>query len=630
MAVSMLAVTSDGRLLAGTDGQVVKLYDARSGAEIRSFKPHDVGTETIAFSPDGKILATGGCDKMKEDEEYKCETGLIRFWDAATGREVRTFPGHPGYVLVRGERWNEAEGRNETVTMYIGGGVEDIDFTPDGNILASIGHDDKMIIWDLETGREIKKLESRHFYFDIDFSPDGTILAAGNQEGILLLNWRTGEDIIQLLDNSGSAPFIFSRDGRMIAAACGDETIKVWDITKPKEIRTFFGHADDPQAVAFSADGKIVASGGFDDKIFLWDMESGQEITRLTGHRATVFDLVLSPDGNVLLSGGGEKYVGGEFVEGTIRYWDATSFAGKKAQPAAVAPGMEARQLEGHNANVAALAFKPGGNQLASVSEDGVGKIWDVETGREVMAFEAYRMHKTFEAVEFSPDGRYIATGGGVLQLLDAQTGQELFIVNSVYNLRSVAFSPRGRILAYANTDFEVPIWDVESNVKLAGLTENIKGEGYAIHAVAFSPDGSLLASAGSRVIKIWDLQTEKAILKWEAHAPYITSIAFSPDGKLLASAGWDRVVKLWDVQTGKLVKAMSGHRGYVLSLSFSPDGKTLASGSDDFTIRLWDIATGKSRKTFTEKYFIEDVAISPDGHTLAAAVYKYVKLWKM
>jgi|GEM_PF-6306032 len=642
--VQGIAFTPDGKIMAGFDRAVVKMWDVKTGALIRTFNPHKVMIDAVKFSPDGKFIATAGCDEAPkegecarigcEDEirEYQCALAPIKFWDVQTGQLLKTLPGHKGETIVRGTRWIESEKREEEVVMFIPTGIYNIDFTPDGKYLASLGIDDHLKIWDVETGQIFKDYTGDKYIEDVKFSPDGKLLATVSGPGIILLDWRTGEKVKQLLGKGGS-PIVFSLDGRFIVSTCADQTIKLWDITQEKEIRTFFGHSDNPLTTAISPDNKIVVTGGYDHVIIIHDVETGREIGKLTGHKGAVFDLAFSADGKILYSSGAERYVGGDYIVGAIKYWDATSFSGHAPAPTKVEPTTQAQELVGHDATVQAIAFNPQGKQLVSVSLNAICKLWDLDSRKEIFSIHGDRMGGSYKSVAFSRDGKIIATGaGGVIQLVDAQSGAILNVINKGLqsDVRNIAFSPRGRIFASAGSNFQISIFDIDSAMRLAALDEGIK-DGFAANAVAFSPNGAILASAGARVIKLWDVQSEKMILKWEAHPPQIESIAFSPDGTLLASAGWDRVVKLWDVKTGKLVKAMSGHKDYVLSLSFSPDGKTLASGGNDFTVRLWDVASGKTKKILTaERFFVESVAFSPDGKSVAAAIYNNIKIWKL
>lgn len=627
--VGEIRFSPDGKIMAASDGETVKTWDMQTGKMLSSFVPHKEMVRAIALTPDGTTIATGGCDQYKStdsstgEEYYACEESVIKFWNVQTGQLIRTLPGHNGFWMERGERWDERLQRNVMEKMYVGGGIRWLEFSKDGKILVCLnfgGLTDKFL--DVESGRDFRVYESKHL-LGANFSPDGKTLALQGQGGILLMDYRTGDTIIQLED--GEAP-VFSPDGRFIASACGDETIKLWDITQKKPIRTFFGHTDDPFAVAFSVDGKVLASGGNDKIIILWDVENGGEIARLPGHRSSVGDLKFTPDGKMLVSGGWETKDG----VGTVKFWDATSFSGQA--PAKAYTGTQSHELAGHEGQVQMISISPQGDRLASVSQDAFLKVWDMESGKELFTVHGDRMGGSYESVAYSADGRIIATGAcGVVQLIDAQTGQILNVIDKGIStdVKDIAFSPKGRIFTIASGAFRISIWDIRSLMKLAELDEGLK-DGFGAYSVAFSSDGRMLASADARRIKLWDLESEKVILKWEAHAPYIQSIAYSPDGRLLASAGSDRVVKLWDVQTGKLVRTMSGHRAIVHSLAFNPDGKTLASCSDDFTVRIWDVATGKTAKTFTEKYFVLSVAFTPDGKTVAGAVYRSIKLWKL
>jgi WD40 repeat protein len=189
--------------------------------------------------------------------------------------------------------------------------------------------------------------------------------------------------------------------------------------------------------------------------------------------------------------------------------------------------------------------------------------------------------------------------------------------------IRSIAFSPDGRILASGDNQRKIKLWDVASGKELATLDNG----GWSVYSVAFSPDGKTLAAADGGVaflaypcdVKLWDVQSMKVRATLHGHSDNVISVAYSPDGKVLVSGSRDRLVRLWDTATGAERSVLRGHTGCVTSVAFSPDGKTIASGSTDETLRLWDIATGKTLATLDETGWVTALAFNPNGKSLVS-----------
>ncbi|NJM73324.1 MAG: hypothetical protein HC862_26150 [Scytonema sp. RU_4_4] len=399
----------------------------------------------------------------------------------------------------------------------------------------------------------------------------------------------------------------FSPDGKTLASASYDKTIKLWDVATGKQLKTLSGHSDGVHSVSFSPDGKTLASASSDYTIKLWNVVTGKQLNTLTGHRSTVNSVSFSPDGKTLASASADF---------SIKLWDVTTVK-------------EHNTLTGHNDEIFSLSFSSDGKTLASASKDSI-KLWDVATGQERNTLIGHS--NTVLGISFSPDGKILASASfdKTIKLWDVATGKLLKTFTGHSDLvNSVSFSPDGKTLASASGDQTIKLWDVATGKQLNTLT----GHRNAVSSVSFSPDGKILASAsGDQTIKLWDVVTGKQIKTLSGHRYWVNSISFSRDGKTLASASGDYTIKLWDIATGKQLNTLTGHRSGVSSVSFSPDGKTLASASYDRTIKLWNVATGKLLKTlFGHRSGVSSVSFSPDGKTLASASYdRTIILWNL
>ena len=597
---SSIAFSPDGRTLAsGSQDNTIKLWDVETGSVLRTLSGHVRFVWSVAFSPDGRTLASGSDDKT------------IKLWDVATGRELRALSGH-------------------------GESVSSVVFSPDGRTLASGCTDGSIKLWDEATGRELRTLGLPSIgavVWSIAFSPDGrTLVSGGGDNTLKLWDATTGKELRTLSKRGDETPLLefspsvmsvaFSTDGRTLASGSQDKTIKLWDVSTGKELHTLSGHGKDVHSVVFSPDGRTLASGSYDNTAKLWDVATGRELHTLTGHGNFVNSVVFSPDGRTLASGSWDN---------TIRMWD-------------VASGKESRTLVGHGVIVFSVAFSPDGRMLASGGQDKTIKLRDVSTGRELPTL---RGHKAMvSSIAFSPDGRMLASGGGdkIVKLWDVASGKELRTLSGHRSsVQSVAFSPDGRTLASGSSDQTIKLWDVATGKELHTLSGHRDG----IKSVAFSPDGRMLASGSAfflgfnkntgthDTIKLWDVDTgnELRTLGGDVTYPYsnyVLSVAFSPDGHTLASGHYNKTIKLWDVPTGRELSTLSGHDALIRSVVFSQDGHTLASGGGDRTVKLWDVATGRALRTLSgHMEDIQSLAFSQDGRTLASgSADSTIKLW--
>jgi WD40 repeat protein len=580
--VMRVAYSPDGRSIAsGSLDGAVKVWGARTGKQLHTFRASTMYVRGLAFSPDSRLLATGGQD----DPDSK-----VKLWDLETGQLVHTFHG-------------------------LGKGVVGLAFSPDGQTLACACQDrhGSVRLWDLTTRQEVLA-SLRHTVplaiQGLAFSADGRRLLALYVDGtVKVWDARARQEVgRESADVLPATTWEFSADRRRVAVCCDDGRVKVWDTEPWREVRTLEAHA---LGLALSPDGRRLATSGDDQALQLWDVDTGQEALGLDLHAKRVNGLAFSPDGHRLVSAS---------ADGTVKVCDGTPWPNSGA-------------FAGHQGPVVQVAFSPDGRRLASASWDKTTKVWDVATGQEVLTLP----HPApLSGVAFAPRGGRLATAGwdGAARVWDLGPGQVSQPALTLWgknagSVNGVAISPDGSRLASAHHDGTVKVWNVEPGQ--AGSRDspllNIAAHKEPVLAVAFSPGGEHLASSGGKeaTVGVWHPGTGKPWYKplGGGHVGIVRSLAFSPDGSLLVSVSTDQTV-FWDVRAGrKLVELPATDRRDLAA--FSADGRRLATKNKDQTVRLLDIeplqAKGGAPVIYTLPGHVGDVwgvTFSPDRRHLA------------
>lgn len=580
-AVLSVAFSPDGKLLAtGSDDNSARIWDVAAGKTILKIPCDSSPVLSVAFSPDGKTIATAGASDK-----------TAKIWDLTSGKLQSAFEGHSDQVLS-------------------------VAFSPDGKYLATGSKDNTARIWDVtDAAKPVLTLpHPTSFVYGLAFSPDGKFLATGSSDNLARI-WDVASGKFLMAFRGHRSPVrsvAFSPDGKTLATGSSDNTARIWEVASGKRIKTFEGHRSYVYSVAFSPDGKYLATGSEDHTARIWDVTGYQTVLTLYGHNSYIWSVAFSPDGKKIATGSDDN---------TTKIWDLAS-------------NEEAVMLEGNGSPLKALAFSPDGKRIVTSVEDNTLKIWDLAGGKEMKSLSGDST--IVRCVAFSSDGKNLAAAcsNNKIQVWDLENAKvDKTLEGDTSSVLSIAFSPDGKRLATGTDANKVRIWDIGSRKVVKTI-----GVGSLVTSVVFSPDGKRLATgADDNNVKIWDISdNRKEIMLPEktlkGHNSEIISAAFSPDGERLATGAYDGAVKIWDWKNSRSVATLAGHIEPVNSVAFSPDGKKLATGSDDHSAKIWDLQSGKSIMTLTgHTESVTGVAFSPDGKKLATAAYEgTAKIWEI
>jgi WD40 repeat protein len=638
--VLSLAWSPDGSHLAsGGLDTTVRVWDIASKQQILLLPDHLDRVTGIAWSPDGSYLASGSWDEM------------LLLWDTQNGQ-----------LLYAAQSFAESAG----LGMTTGGAIIGVAWSPVEDRLATITEGDYLQIWDAATGSEIYKVKTTTAdsnIKDIIWSADGSQIATAHQE-IISSQWkgvvriwdaRNGRLVRSLDANSAVNSLAFSPDGSWMVGGASyyTEALYLWDLNNGEILQTFASESS-TLAVDWPASGDGWVSVSADGTLSSWNAAKRQVLRSLPNlFMSVVNDIDWSLDGQQLVSVGDDK---------VLRIWDLTSQE-------------QAQTFSGQNYNLEAIAWSPDGAMLLSGGGDEIRR-WD-KAGEVLDQIQAYY---TVQDVAWSPDGSHWVGAGSFkgAELKDLATSEQTQLpVHGLVN--SLTWSPDGMYIAFGVNGFtpddaSVPrgtlrIWDVAAGVEYAVDDPAAK----TVLSVVWSSHGDWVATGGGlgmedRTVRVWEAAALSALIASRAdpavplplaptyvlngHSKPITSLAWSPQDNLLISADEAGVIILWSFEgEAHPLRVFTGHSEAVRSLAWSLDGLRFASSSDDGTIRVWGVQQSDFQSSFSlpdsfqlppwpdptlsitaenasllaplaqlGRGTINDIDLSPDQHVLAVA----------
>ena len=595
-----LAITKDGKRFAtgGWDG-AARIWNRESGQVLQTLKHGGEYVHAVAFSPDGRFLATGSSDAA----------GFIQVWDTATGQRVKVIQGHEDAVLS-------------------------IAYSKDGSRLLSSSYDKTARLWDVAAGKEVRKFAGHTWWvWSAAFSADERRVVTAGQDGTAIV-WDVGSDKRSPAFTGHRGPVFsaaFSPDGKQVVTAGYDRHVLAWSpddvkpfdykslaegsVVPPTNYRAFDGHTDAVRSVGFSSDGSLLLSSSQDNTVRVWDFETAQALKTFRGHGGRVQAVAFLPDGKRILSAAHDH---------TVREWSIAGYEEIRT--------LKGRVLDGHADAVLAAAYSQDQSQVITASRDRTARTWNAITGEPGLTLAEGHAYLASTAV-FFPGGRRLLTAAvdNTTRIWDVGTGGQLLRLDRTGRSAAATLSHHAKWIATGGDDKSAQLWDASNGQRLKKLEAHLA----EVTAVAFSPDDRLLATGDTKGhVKLWNIEEGRVVAKLDGHSRRISAITFLSDGSRVLTASGDKTVGQWDVATGQeLTKLILKHPDSILAMQPIPGSDSVITSCADRKLRVWNTGDAKIAQTLGPfEGDIFSLSVSSDGQRLLAAnsEERTVRLWDL
>jgi WD40 repeat protein len=529
--------------------------------------------------------------------------------------------------------------------------------TDDGQF-AACGRANQIFIYHVPTGRVVTRLTDpslvnkmddarpgiahRDIVQSLTFNRAGDLLASGGFRTIKL--WRRPKDVQQFKFAAGTTPVsavAVSPDGRWIASATAENTVKLWNPVDGKPGPVLTGHTAAVTSLQFTPDGSRLVSGSVDKTIRVWNLEDGSLVARLDTP-VPVNALTLPGDGTDVVTGGPDNF---------IRHWSLPASLSQpmtdipqEANVLAVSPNREflamanakgtvriiefwsgnlINTFKAQEAAISDMAFSANGFMLATASADRTVRVWSYATGKQLAAFRGGLAE--VRSVAFSPDSKQLVAGSADGKMtvwnVDAPT-LRLFESTDETPVVVQAVSTDGKLVATngsLNGRPAIRIHDVATGKPLRTLLGHLD----VVTALSFNADSTRLVSGSvDKTVRVWNLTESKfpEMVKFTGHADSVTAVSFNANATQVLSSAADKTLKLWPLADPIKPVDFAGHAAAVIGSALTPDGKLAISASADKTIRIWNTSDGKQSRAITAPIVLTTMSVSRDGTKIAVA----------
>ena len=609
-SVSFATFSPDNKIIATASNDFsIYLWDAKTGKLIRKLEGNIDFVNYLSFSPNGEMLVSSSGHIWSRAYSDIPMDFSIRIWNVKTGEEIRKLEGHSRKVknacFCNNEKW-----------------------------IISASSDNTVRIWEVSTGKELERFDN----LTTLESTSGLFLLKHVDSALIFWRPEAPMEKMKICWHEEETPRLLSPKTNIVVSTYfnhteGNESINIWDVNTSEKIMSFEGHTGSVKSLSLSSDGKQLISTSTDKTIRIWDITKGKEIKCFNISSWVEFacfsndgiSIVYNNDSNVCFRSLTNNYELGRINSGTINT-DSISFspdgekfivaAGRNLKIFDVNSKEEVLRIKGYKCRASIAVFSPNGKWIVASLIDQTIRIWDAITGKEMQTINESGI---FSFAFINDVQVLIVMLYKSIHIWDLENNKLILNIEkpSINNISMAVHTKSFLIAATQRESHQILFWDIRTGKEINSIIVDF----YFAQAISFHPNGKLIACASSNyLIHVLDVKTGKEYRKLEGHTGYVNSIAFSNDGNYILSSSDDKTIRIWDIESSKEIMQLMGHSNFVTDVSFNPQNDMIASVSNDESIRFWSFISlqeliDKTRERFEDnpltseerkKYFLD------------------------